>query len=72
MKTTAINIKPKTTILIVIAIMIVALAGRVAALRFVEPIPGLRVTESGRVADNMANGEGFTFKLYGTRDEKPL
>lgn len=68
----AFHIKPRTTVFILIAIIFVGLLARVAALQIVEPAPHLRVTESGRVAVNMANGEGFTFKLFGTREKNPL
>ena len=43
-----------------------------AALQVVEPVPSLRVTESGMVTDNMAKGKGFTFELCGTRSDNPL
>lgn len=49
-----------------------ALLVRMAALQVVEPVPSLRLTESGMVADNMAKGKGFTFELYGTRSDNPL
>lgn len=72
MDTTSIRIKPRTTIILLIIIVSLALLARLLALQVVEPVRTLRVTESGMVADNMAKGKGFTFELYGARTDNPL
>jgi 4-amino-4-deoxy-L-arabinose transferase-like glycosyltransferase len=72
MDTSSIRINPKTTIGLLIIVLILALLARVLALQFVDPVSSLRVTESGMVADNMAKGKGFTFELFGTRSANPL
>ena len=67
-----IKIKSRTTIILLISLLALALLARMAALQVVEPVASLRATESGMVADNMANGKGFTFELFGARSDNPL
>jgi hypothetical protein len=61
MNTAVISIKPRNTIMILLTIMFIALLARVAALQFVEPVPHLRVTESGRVVQKHGQRQGFHF-----------
>lgn len=57
----------------VIAICIVALALRLAAIAVVGPDPNITLySESGIVANNLYEGRGYTYDFYGLRPEQPL
>lgn len=60
------------TIIVLLAVMLIALVTRLAALQLLDPVKTLRVTESGMVADSLAQGKGYIFTLFGTRNANPL